>query len=205
MVLHGRDSERVRTTAGDLVILTIDPGTARASGGTTGLAITDPGGNTLWLHLARIRTKPHAEYLGPDLPWLEALATEVVQRVAASGYGARVDRIGVEWQEVWQRPGRGGKTQGKQNPNDLIPLAFLNGLILGKLSTADWLSTTIETVKPGVWTNGVPKDIRQKNFVDKLNASDKALHDAILPASLRHNVVDAMHMGKWFAARPRRT
>jgi hypothetical protein len=81
--------------------------------------------------------------------------------------------------------------KGKGDLNDLIDLAVL----AGGLST---LGTSAYFVTPSEWKGQTPKDVMAVRVRAKLTPQELALFNACdCPASLRHNVLDAIGIGLW--------
>ena len=79
------------------------------------------------------------------------------------------------------------------NPNDLVPLAFCCGVVSGLVQ-----ANVKGLVLPRVWTGGCKKEIRLARCYAELTPAEQKLLDVIKPASLRHNVLDAVAMGRWY-------
>lgn len=83
----------------------------------------------------------------------------------------------------------------KGDPNDLIPLAIMNGLLWATLSPSQALFP-----RPAVWKGQVPKVVMEQRIVSNLSLRSKkafaeGLH--VVPKHLRHNVYDAVGIGQW--------
>lgn len=104
---------------------------------------------------------------------------------AAQYFGA-VDTLVTEGQQVYGGPKRG-------NPNDLFPLTFCAGVVHGLVYAHERV-----VVLPRVWTKGTPKEIRCARTEAELDAAEKVLLDRIKPQSLKHNVTDAIGLGRWY-------
>lgn len=85
----------------------------------------------------------------------------------------------------------------KGDTDDLLKLAAL----IGAYVTAAGLSTSrISFVLPPEWKGNVPKDIHHKRIRGDLTQKELAVLDRYgqtIPASLMHNVMDAVGLGKW--------
>ena len=83
----------------------------------------------------------------------------------------------------------------KGDPNDLIPLSVMGGLL--------WASLTPKTCylpKPQSWKGQVPKNTMQERIFGAMDlASKKVLAEGlhIIPKYLRHNTYDAIGIGQW--------
>lgn len=78
---------------------------------------------------------------------------------------------------------RKGKKGAYIPPQDLIEL----NLIAGHVGTR-WL-------EPTDWKGMVPKKIHQPKILEALSKEELALVEAVMPPSLRHNVIDAIGIG----------
>ena len=87
--------------------------------------------------------------------------------------------------------------KGKGDPNDLIKLAELAGMIRGwYLTRAPGIVTA--TVTPRTWKGTVPKKIHNERVLGRLTSKERD----ILPKRPRaqdfdHNMVDALGIGLW--------
>ena len=88
---------------------------------------------------------------------------------------------------VW----RGGRA--KASPADLLKL----NIVAGHLGT--------EWVAPSTWKGFCPKSIHQPRILKALTDQERALVMGCMPASLRHNVVDAVGIGLYYLGRLRST
>jgi hypothetical protein len=87
---------------------------------------------------------------------------------------------------------RAGASKG--DPDDLIQLAGVVGVFSALFS-----ATTYTGVKPREWKGQVPKDVHHARLVKTLTPEDLAMVEAAAPPSLRHNVLDAVGIGRyWF-------
>lgn len=82
---------------------------------------------------------------------------------------------------------------GKGDPNDLITLAITCGKI-------EALYRDVQEVLPNTWKGNVPKDIHHRRILDKLSPRELAVIP-FLPATKRHNMVDAIGIGLWYLYR----
>lgn len=77
------------------------------------------------------------------------------------------------------------------DPEDLTNLTGVVGAVIGFLDPAE-----VETCVPAQWKGQVPKEIHNRRIISTLTPNEKAVLDAIkCPASLKHNVVDAVGIG----------
>lgn len=87
---------------------------------------------------------------------------------------------------------RAGASKG--DPDDLIQLAGVVGVFSALFS-----ATTYTGVKPREWKGQVPKDVHHARLVKTLTPEELAMVEASAPPSLRHNVLDAVGIGRyWF-------
>ena len=87
---------------------------------------------------------------------------------------------------------RAGASKG--DPDDLIQLAGVVGVF-----SALFAATTYTGVKPREWKGQVPKDVHHARLVKTLTPEELAMVEAAAPPSLRHNVLDAVGIGRyWF-------
>jgi hypothetical protein len=82
----------------------------------------------------------------------------------------------------------------KGDPDDLIQLAGVVGVF-----ACLFHATTYTGVKPREWKGQVPKDVHHARLVKTLTPEELAMVEAAAPPSLRHNVLDAVGIGRyWF-------
>jgi hypothetical protein len=105
----------------------------------------------------------------------KAALEDRIRKIHLALYDLPADRL-VERMVV-----RGGRNKG--NPQILCDLNLLAGA-LGN----DW-------VVPHQWKGMLPKEVHQPRILATLSPGEKALVEAIKPASLRHNAVDAVGIG----------
>ncbi len=127
----------------------------------------------------------------PDLAALELQAEQAA--LWFLGRPKHADLIVVEWPVVYGGP-------RDEDPNDLLNLTAVNVGTLARLRAAG-VKTPSRGVLAPLWTAGTPKGKRQGHYLDSLKPSEKIVLDQIKPASLRHNVIDSAHLGKWIAER----
>lgn len=96
-----------------------------------------------------------------------------------------VDDLVVEGQQIYPRsPG---------DPNDLLPLAQVVGGVLARVTHIDH-----HNPRPREWKGSTPKEIFTKRIEASLSEDERALVDRLkLTKALRHNVLDAIGLGKW--------
>lgn len=87
----------------------------------------------------------------------------------------------VEVPQVYQR--------GKGDPGDLVAIAFAGGRVTA-------LFHNVKKVTPAQWKGQTPKAIHHARVRAALDPTEEKIVEAIdCPASLRHNVLDAIAMG----------
>ena len=86
---------------------------------------------------------------------------------------------------------RAGASKG--DPDDLIQLAGVVGVF-----SNIFRATTHFGVKPREWKGQVPKDVHHARLVKTLTPEEMAMIDRAAPPSLRHNVLDAVGIGRYF-------
>ena len=95
----------------------------------------------------------------------------------------------------------GQQIYGRGIPGASNELLFLAQMVGGVLARVDHFEHRI--VLPRVWTGGVPKPVRQRRFLSQCSDRERAMIEAIKPASKRHNAIDAITMGAWHLGRLR--
>jgi hypothetical protein len=70
--------------------------------------------------------------------------------------------------------------------------------------SALFTATTYTGVKPREWKGQVPKDVHHARLVKTLTPEELAMVEASAPPSLRHNVLDAVGIGRYFFKTHRR-
>ena len=102
-----------------------------------------------------------------------------------------VHRLVVEVPQVYQQRG------WKGDPNDLIEVALTAGRIAQAFDQAP-----AEFVRPHAWKGSVPKDVMLLRITESLDGAEQnVLHAAKVPASMKHNVIDAVGLGLWALGR----
>ena len=86
---------------------------------------------------------------------------------------------------------RAGASKG--DPDDLIQLAGVVGVFAHKFR-----ATTHFGVKPRDWKGQVPKDVHHARLVKTLTPEEMAMVERAAPPNLRHNVLDAIGIGRYF-------
>ena len=109
-------------------------------------------------------------------------------RTRAFWYTTRTEHFLSEIPQVY----RAGASKG--DPDDLIQLAGVVGVFSALVS-----ATTYWGVKPREWKGQVPKDVHHARLVKTLSEADLKMVEVAAPPSLRHNVLDAVGLGRyWF-------
>lgn len=86
-----------------------------------------------------------------------------------------------------------------EDPNDLIQVARSVGMWEQAVQCEE-----CHLVHPRKWKGTVAKEIHNRRTLAKLEPSELALLDALkLPASKKHNVIDAIALGLWALGRMR--
>lgn len=115
----------------------------------------------------------------------EQIAQDVYHWAGGQAFGLAADTLVLEWPQVYQ----GGRQKG--DPNDLLPLAALNGALRTLFP-----APRLHLPRPSDWKGQVPKDIMGARILSKLTAEEKAVWNAAqFPKSLAHNVLDAVGLG----------
>jgi len=105
------------------------------------------------------------------------------------------DRLVVEKPQVY----RSRKSRG--DPNDLIDVAVFAGCVLGAADAAEERFAH-ELVVPRDWKGTIDKDVMIRRVLAWLREDERGVFErAGAPASLAHNVVDAVGLGIWYARR----
>jgi hypothetical protein len=100
---------------------------------------------------------------------------------------------------VVERPQAYNALRSKADPNDLITLALVAGAAMG---AHGW--HRLRTPSPAEWKGQTPKEIHQPRILAALEPAELAVLERVkAPASLQHNVRDAVGLGLW--AHGRRT
>ncbi len=111
----------------------------------------------------------------------------MAEAVRLFAQGHLIDALVLEVPQVY--------TRGKGDPDDLIELAGVDGAILGRLMPVQQYG-----YKPREWKGSVPKDIHHARVRKTLTEAERQILENSAPASLRHNVLDAIALGKWWLA-----
>lgn len=95
--------------------------------------------------------------------------------------------------------------QQKGDQNDLLDLSFVSGVVVGVVAGNKAQGEThVELVTARDWKGQVPKDVVHKRILAVLSSNERLVLEkgtAKVPASLRHNVLDAVGIGLWACSR----
>ncbi len=163
------------------IIGAVDPGSSLA-----GVALFHDGHLTA-ADLARSKRAPLAAYYGPDVRRYADVALTVVAWF--SSRVARLDTLSLEWPQVY---GGGGR---KEDPNDLLPLAAVQGGIVACLDLLAFPVGQVRVYLPRSWKGTVRKEIFTDRIRARLDVAETAIDAAVRPESLRHNATDAVGLG----------
>jgi len=175
-------------------VVAVDPGTRQC-----GVAVFDSG-RLLRAALIRAGGRHEGDATADELVHLARLvATWAVER--DPDYDWRTDRerdLVPGELVVEQMVSRGSAAQRKGDQNDLIQLTLVSGLIAGIL--VQRAGARLYRYKPEQWKGTIPKPKRGEEYIVKKRVTsrlDAAELAAIVPcpASLEHNVFDAVGIG----------
>lgn len=125
---------------------------------------------------------------GDDLNAVRLMAKEVLATLRNETY------YGYDFVSEWPQVYRAVRSKG--DPNDLMPLAG----VVGFVASASWGS--VRRFLPAEWKGQMPKDVCEKRALSRLDAAEQVVLAACaVPASLRHNVIDAVAIGLHAAGR----
>ena len=157
------------------MILCIDPGYS-ASGGT-GLALFHAAGPLY--HAALIRPGREKDLLA---------RAQGITRTAREWIGnRRVDLVIAEWPQVY--------SGSAADPNALLALAAVSAAIANQFPFAEHRS-----VLPHEWKGSLDGEVMAKRIEGRLSPEELAAIEPC-PASIRHNVLDAVGIGLWHFGR----
>jgi hypothetical protein len=80
----------------------------------------------------------------------------------------------------------------KGDPNDLIDVAVVAGMVAGTL--VPWVHGPVQLIRPRVWKGNRPKAVDNRHTLSVLSAEEKT---KIPSGAKRHNVLDAVGIGLW--------
>jgi hypothetical protein len=117
-----------------------------------------------------------------------------------------LDEVSVQWEEymgfsysptllVAERPQVYQQAMLKGDPNDLIPLAMIDGAIWERFKPQG-----VSFPLPREWKGQVPKQVMANRILDGLSKREfEIVKDSLerVPSSLRHNSYDAIGLGQW--------
>lgn len=156
-------------------VLAIDPGIRNC-----GCALFAKGElDTAWLARNPVA---HGDDLGAILGMANQAHTELIVR-AEMGMRPIVDLLVVEWPQVYT----GGKAKG--DPRDLLTLAGVDAAIAASVS-----ARAVRRYFPREWKGQVDADKMLDRILERLRPHEVARIEKC-PASLRHNVIDAIGIG----------
>lgn len=159
-------------------ILAIDPGI-----NATGYAFLETAIVPIVHDMGLIRPKRRRADL--DLEATIDIAYEIGHKIL---HNPPTDLVVVEWPRV--------RRNAPENPQDLLPLTAINGacLLAARLERP---TIRMATLSADVWTRGKKKELRQAAFLARLgreNPTALKRVEEVLPKSLRHNAIDALHI-----------
>lgn len=93
----------------------------------------------------------------------------------------------VEWPQVYASRIRAGTTKG--DPNDLLALCGVGAAI------SACLNVPTVTYLPHEWKGSIDGDVMCARIMTRLDGVERAIVDAVLPESKRHNAIDACGLG----------
>jgi len=95
---------------------------------------------------------------------------------------------------IVERPQVYDRHRTKGDPNALIPLAMIGGAAAGVHGWAE-----LRAPHPNEWKGAISKEIHHPRILAELRPEELAVVEAMkgVPASLRHNVLDAIGLGLW--------
>ncbi len=101
------------------------------------------------------------------------------------------DKLVIEWPQVYTR------AKSKGDPNDMLPVAAVAGIVIASLS-----ADVVLTPRPAEWKGQVPKDVHNARVMRRLTPEERNRVDAAqLPKSLANNAIDAIGLGLWALGR----
>ncbi len=95
----------------------------------------------------------------------------------------------------------------KGDPNDLVQVAYMAGVVAGTVASTmsfDREDVPVQLVKPHQWKGSRPKKVCHESIMQRLSVEERAVvEDLHLSASRRHNMLDAVGLGLWHLQRSR--
>lgn len=118
-----------------------------------------------------------------------AVGHAVALWVHETHYWRVIDFVVVEWPQIYASRIRAGRT--KEDPNDLLALAGVVSVVAAEVGN----DTDAASYAPAEWKGQVPKEVMCARIVARLDEAERAIVEAVLPASKRHNAIDAVGLG----------
>jgi hypothetical protein len=106
--------------------------------------------------------------------------------VAAWGTVMRMDLVVIENPRIYPRQ--------KANPNDILKLARCVGRYEERFGRS--ARARVQLVEPHDWKGSIPKEIMTNRIESELTFAEQAVLPE-LPKTKRHNMLDAVGLGKW--------
>lgn len=167
------------------MLLAIDPGFSAKN--ATGMALFHP---TLRMLVAAGVARRRADL--DDLAAQHAVAVEAVSWAKSHlPHDGALTHLVSEWPQVYP-------DERRKDPNtSLLPLCGIVGHVSGMLNP--YLSRKVYT--PREWKGTVDPDAFIERIYIRLDSRERAIVDSVMPASLRHNAVEAVGIGLRFLGR----
>lgn len=135
---------------------------------------------------------PGAKYLG----WAVFSGDPPALALACCGFMSIADLPDCWWRPdelVVEVPQIYPQRAWKGDPNDLVNVALAAGIVIGRVRCKKVL-----TPRPHQWKGNVPKAIHHKRVIACLSVEERVvLNAAYIPASKKHNCIDAVGLGLW--------
>lgn len=161
------------------MILAVDPGISPRN--ATGIALFDRR-----LYMAGV-VRADPKLVGIDAQ--ADLADRIRHVVEAHGVRT-LDALILEWPQVYPH-------ERNVNPNtSLLPLAGLAGHV-----SASFRCSRRVIYTPREWKGSIPGDVFTQRILDRLDPPERAIVDAVMPAGLRHNAIDAVGLALFYLGR----
>ena len=93
-----------------------------------------------------------------------------------------------------------GRLQQKGDPNDLLELAHISGMLRGfivSVSRAEQRDVQILRPKPREWKGTITKQVHHNRLEQQYPQAVAMMVEQKIPVSYRHNVWDAIGLGDW--------
>jgi len=118
---------------------------------------------------------------------------EPLGRALGQRFASIAARVVIELPQVYQQRAWRG------DPNDLIAVAVTVGRIM---QTFEGTAGETSVVLPHTWKGNVPKAIMGERILGRLDHEERSVLERLkLPATIKHNVIDAIGLGLWALAR----